>query len=168
MHTHHQWWTIDAFLLFIFDIRWNTVELMDFPLVLSVLKWSCEEKLGSVGLRPSSKFCTSVTVQSLFLWSDNMVYLRKTNSCSKSCCFQYSQVSSAHPQWDDQFFLGESLSRVYPNMCAKFGCGPTVASKKGGYRQTDKGTLQLYTGPQEGVCNWCGQFGGRGGGQKWG
>ena len=34
-------------------------------------------------------------------------------------------------------------------MCAKFGCGPTVVSKKGGvglytYRQTDKGTLQLY------------------------
>ena len=29
-------------------------------------------------------------------------------------------------------------------MCAKFGCGPTVVSKGGGYRQTDKGTLQLY------------------------
>ena len=23
-------------------------------------------------------------------------------------------------------------------MCAKFGCGPTVVSKKGGYRQTDR------------------------------
>ena len=55
----------------------------------------------------------------------------------------------------DQFFLGESLSRIYPNnMCAKFGCGPTVVSgKKGGTdrqtdrqidRQTDKGTLHLY------------------------
>ena len=43
------------------------------------------------------------------------------------------------------FFLGESQSRIYPNMCAKFGCGPTVVSKGGGgYRQTDKGTLQLY------------------------
>ena len=41
-------------------------------------------------------------------------------------------------------FLGESQSRVYPNMCAKFGCGPTVVSKKRAYRQTDKGTLQLY------------------------
>ena len=31
-------------------------------------------------------------------------------------------------------------------MCAKFGCGPTVVSKKGGGtdRQTDKGKLQLY------------------------
>ena len=28
-------------------------------------------------------------------------------------------------------------------MCAKFGCGPTVVSKKGGV-QTDKGILQLY------------------------
>ena len=25
--------------------------------------------------------------------------------------------------------------------------------------------LRLYTGPQERVCNWCGQFGGRGGGE---
>ena len=43
-------------------------------------------------------------------------------------------------------FLGESQSRIYPNMCAKFGCGLTVVSKKGGggYRHTDKGTLQLY------------------------
>ena len=32
---------------------------MYFPLVLSVLKWSGEEKLGSV--RPSRFFCTSVT-----------------------------------------------------------------------------------------------------------
>ena len=31
-------------------------------------------------------------------------------------------------------------------MCAKFGCGPTVVSKKrGGYRQTDRQRkLQLY------------------------
>ena len=35
-----------------------------------------------------------------------------------------------------KFFLGESLSRIYPNyMCAKFGCGPTVVSKKG---ETDR------------------------------
>ena len=37
-----------------------------FPLVLSVLKWSCEEKLGSV--RPSGKFCTSVTVYNRVTW----------------------------------------------------------------------------------------------------
>ena len=36
------------------------------------------------------------------------------------------------------------------NMCAKFGCGPTVVSKKRGGtdrqtdRQTDKGNPQLY------------------------
>ena len=40
-----------------------------------------------------------------------------------------------------QFFLGESQSRIYPNMCAKFGCGPTVVSKKrGGGVQTDRQT----------------------------
>ena len=47
-----------------------------------------------------------------------------------------------------QFFLGESQSRIYPNMCAKFGCCPTVVSKGGGYRQTDiqtdRVTLQRY------------------------
>ena len=42
------------------------------------------------------------------------------------------------------FFLGESQSRIYANMCAKCGCGPTVVSKRGGAdRQTDKGTLRL-------------------------
>ena len=52
--------------------------------------------------------------------------------------------------WGGSIFLGESQSRIYPNMCAKFGCGPTVVSKKKGGRetqtdrQTDKGTLQLY------------------------
>ena len=37
-------------------------------------------------------------------------------------------------------FLGESQSRIYPNMCATFGCGLMVVSKKkgGGYRQTDR------------------------------
>ena len=49
------------------------------------------------------------------------------------------------------FFSCEWLSYIYPNMCAKFGCGPTVVSKNRGVqihldRQTDKGkgTLQLY------------------------
>ena len=41
-------------------------------------------------------------------------------------------------------FLGESQCRIYSNICAKFGCGPTVVSKRGGDRHTDKGTLQLY------------------------
>ena len=37
-------------------------------------------------------------------------------------------------------------------MCAKFGCGPTVVSKKKGGtdRQTDKRTLQLYI--VDGTC----------------
>ena len=47
-----------------------------------------------------------------------------------------------------QIYLAENESHIDPNMCAKFGCSPTVVSKKGGYRQTDrqtgKGTLQLY------------------------
>ena len=52
-----------------------------------------------------------------------------------------------------QLFLAGNKSHIYPNMCAKFGCGPTVVSKKKrGYRhtdrhtgrQTDKGMLQLY------------------------
>ena len=59
-------------------------------------------------------------------------------------------------------FLAENESHIYPNMCAKFGCGPTVVSKGGVVqiytqtnrqtekqtnRQTDRhiGTLQLYT-----------------------
>ena len=29
-------------------------------------------------------------------------------------------------------------------MCATFGCGPTVVSKKGRYRQTHNVTLQLF------------------------
>ena len=43
--------------------------------------------------------------------------------------------------------LAENESHIYPNMCAKFGCGLTVESKSVGVqtdRQTDKGTLQLY------------------------
>ena len=38
------------------------------------------------------------------------------------------------------FFLAQNESRIYPNMCAKFGCGPTVMSKKGGGVQTDRQT----------------------------
>ena len=41
-------------------------------------------------------------------------------------------VSGIPLGWGVSIFLGESQSRVYPNMCAKFGCGPTVVSKKGG------------------------------------
>ena len=36
-----------------------------------------------------------------------------------------------------QIFLAENESHIYPNMCAKFGCGPTVVSKKKG-AQTDR------------------------------
>ena len=55
-------------------------------------------------------------------------------------------VSGIPLGWGGSIFLGESQSRIYPNMCAKFGCGPTVVSKKKGGtdRQTDKRTLQLY------------------------
>ena len=46
-------------------------------------------------------------------------------------------------------FLAENESHIYPNMCAKFGCGPTVVSKGGVVqiytqtnRQTEKQTKQ--------------------------
>ena len=38
------------------------------------------------------------------------------------------------------FFLAQNESRIYPNMCAKVGCGPTVVSKRGGGVQTDRQT----------------------------
>ena len=41
------------------------------------------------------------------------------------------------------FFLAEKESHIYPNICAKFGCGLTVVSKKkwgGTDRQTDRQT----------------------------
>ena len=41
------------------------------------------------------------------------------------------------------FFLGESQSRIYPHMRAKFGRGPTVVSKGGGGVQTHK-LLNFY------------------------
>ena len=44
-----------------------------------------------------------------------------------------------NPPGVGQFFLGESQSRIYPHMRAKFGRGPTVVSKKkGGCVQTHK------------------------------
>ena len=47
------------------------------------------------------------------------------------------------------FCLAQNESGIYPNMCAKFGCGPTVVSKKrGGGVQTDrqtKKTAALYS-----------------------
>ena len=43
-------------------------------------------------------------------------------------------------------FLAENEAHIYPNMCAKFGCGPTVVSKKRGV-QTDRqrDTAALYS-----------------------
>ena len=43
-----------------------------------------------------------------------------------------------------QFFLGEGQSHTYPNMCAKFGRGPTVVSEKRGV-QTDTQTKGHYS-----------------------
>ena len=62
-------------------------------------------------------------------------------------------VSGIPLGWGGSLVLGESQSRIYPNMCAKFGCGPTVVSKKGVYRQTDKGTLQLYI-VETSIASW--------------
>ena len=49
--------------------------------------------------------------------------------------------------WAGSICLAENESHIYPNMCAIFGCGPTVMSKKRGgtERQTDRQRkLQLY------------------------
>ena len=49
--------------------------------------------------------------------------------------------------WAGSNVLAENESHICPNMCAKFGCGPTVVSKKGGGgtdRQTKK-TAALYS-----------------------
>ena len=31
-----------------------------------------------------------------------------------------------------QIYLGANESHIYPNMCAMFGCGPTVVSREKG------------------------------------
>ena len=51
---------------------------------LSVLKWSCEEKLGSV--RPSRKFCMSVTV-----YQFAGVFQQKLISFSVLSCINYHE-----------------------------------------------------------------------------
>ena len=49
------------------------------------------------------------------------------------------------PPWGGvgEFFLAENEFHIYPNMCAKFGCGLTVVSKKGvqTHRQMDAAAL---------------------------
>ena len=46
-------------------------------------------------------------------------------------------------------FLGTNHTQIYPHMCAKFGHGPTVMSKKRGYRhtrtQTQRDATALYS-----------------------
>ena len=64
----------------------KTVEIMYFPLVLSVLKWSCEEKLGSV--RPSRKFCTSVTVYNMVYFNKKMIVVQNHVVFSTLRCSQ--------------------------------------------------------------------------------
>ena len=44
-----------------------------------------------------------------------------------------------------QFFLAENESHIYPNMCAKFGCAPTVVSKKGVQTDIQGDTATLYS-----------------------
>ena len=54
------------------------------------------------------------------------------------------------PPWGGvgQFFLAENESHIYPNRTyvCQICCGPTVVSKRVGYRQTDKQT--------KGRCNF--------------
>ena len=47
--------------------------------------------------------------------------------------------------WDGSIFSADNESHIYPNMCAKVGCIPTVVSKRGGGVQTGRQRkLQLY------------------------
>ena len=51
--------------------------------------------------------------------------------------------------WGGSIFLGESQSRIYPHMHAKFGRGPTVVSKKKGggeYRHINYETFTSMSG----------------------
>ena len=52
-------------------------------------------------------------------------------------------VSGIPLEWGGSIFLGESQSRIYPNVCKIWLRSDGRVEKKGGYRQTDKGTLQL-------------------------
>ena len=52
--------------------------------------------------------------------------------------------------WAGSIFLAENESRIYPNICAKFGCGPTVVSKKRGVQTDRQRKLQLYIVDQPG------------------
>ena len=50
-------------------------------------------------------------------------------------------------------FLAENESHIYPNMCAKFGCGPTVVVERRGGTDihTDKQTDRHSTGVGNGM-----------------
>ena len=57
--------------------------------------------------------------------------------------------------WGGSIFLGESQSRIYPNMCAKFGCGPTIVSKKGGGTDREtRDTAALYSRCRRNPCSY--------------
>ena len=55
---------------------------------------------------------------------------------------QINPISEIGPN-PPSLFLGSNESHIYPNMYVKFGCDPTVGSKKGEVGPTDKRTLQL-------------------------
>ena len=58
------------------------------------------------------------------------------------------------PPWRGvgQFILGESQSRIYPHMRAKFGRGPTVVSEKKGGGSTDTQIMKLLQECQVQYC----------------
>ena len=55
--------------------------------------------------------------------------------------------------WGGSIFLGESQSRIYPHMRAKFGRGPTVVSKKEGFM-----IMKLLQVCQVQYCQQCVNF----------
>ena len=46
--------------------------------------------------------------------------------------------------WGGSILLGESQSRIYPNMCAKFGCGPTACKKRGVQTDRQRDTVHSF------------------------
>ena len=91
-------------------------------------------------LRNITSYVTSANVERKFL---NVSHTRRSMTSHMMWYYPWGGVG--------QFFLGESQSSIYPNMCAKFGCAPTVVSKREEVqtdRQMDNAALYSRLGPR--------------------
>ena len=89
----------------------------------------------------SSPFCEVIERRACETLQKLLTTLR--NNCSRHVGCRLGDVSwqpfmFLESPWGGagQFLLDESQSRIHPNMCAKFCCGPTVVSKGGTDRHT--------------------------------